>query len=62
MLNLAENRTRVIAPEVGGGFGCKLNVHREEHSQRTLRSLWASPSSGSSAVVKILPPRHTDAT
>ena len=30
MLNLAENRTRVIAPEVGGGFGCKLNVYREE--------------------------------
>ena len=30
MLKLAENRTRVIAPEVGGGFGCKLNVYREE--------------------------------
>jgi aerobic carbon-monoxide dehydrogenase large subunit len=62
MLNLAENRTRVIAPEVGGGFGCKLNVYREEALTGTLRSLWASPSSGSSAVAKILPPRHTDAT
>ena len=30
MLKLAENRTRVITPEVGGGFGCKLNVYREE--------------------------------
>jgi carbon-monoxide dehydrogenase large subunit len=30
ILKLAENRTRVIAPEVGGGFGGKLNVYREE--------------------------------
>src|SRR5579863_7464596 len=30
MLKLGENRMRVIAPEVGGGFGCKLNVYREE--------------------------------
>jgi carbon-monoxide dehydrogenase large subunit len=30
MLNLAENRIRVIAPEVGGGFGSKLNVYPEE--------------------------------
>ncbi|HEV8343195.1 MAG TPA: glyceraldehyde dehydrogenase subunit alpha [Candidatus Binatia bacterium] len=30
MLNLPENRVRVIAPEVGGGFGSKLNVYREE--------------------------------
>lgn len=30
MLNMAENRVRVIAPEVGGGFGCKLNVYAEE--------------------------------
>jgi len=29
-LRLGENRVRVIAPEVGGGFGCKLNVYREE--------------------------------
>jgi carbon-monoxide dehydrogenase large subunit len=29
-LKLAENRVRVIAPEVGGGFGAKLNVYREE--------------------------------
>ncbi len=30
MLRLAENRVRVIAPEVGGGFGSKLNVYAEE--------------------------------
>ncbi len=30
MLGLAENRLRVITPEVGGGFGCKLNVYAEE--------------------------------
>lgn len=30
MLGLDENRLRLIAPEVGGGFGCKLNVYPEE--------------------------------
>jgi aerobic carbon-monoxide dehydrogenase large subunit len=30
VLGLGENRVRVIAPEVGGGFGCKLNFYREE--------------------------------
>ncbi len=30
MLGLDENRLRLIAPEVGGGFGCKLNVYAEE--------------------------------
>ena len=30
MLDLAENRVRVITPEVGGGFGSKLNVYAEE--------------------------------
>ena len=30
MLRFPENRIRVIAPEVGGGFGCKLNVYAEE--------------------------------
>ncbi len=30
MLNLPENRLRVIAPDVGGGFGSKLNVYAEE--------------------------------
>ncbi len=30
MLDLAEHRLRLIAPEVGGGFGSKLNVYAEE--------------------------------
>ena len=30
MLNLPENQVRVIAPDVGGGFGSKLNVYAEE--------------------------------
>ncbi len=30
MLGIEENRLRVITPEVGGGFGSKLNVYAEE--------------------------------
>ncbi len=30
MLGMPENKLRVIAPEVGGGFGSKLNVYAEE--------------------------------
>lgn len=30
MLGMPETSVRVIAPEVGGGFGSKLNVYREE--------------------------------
>jgi carbon-monoxide dehydrogenase large subunit len=30
MLGIPENKVRVIAPEVGGGFGSKLNVYAEE--------------------------------
>lgn len=30
ILRLPENRVRVIAPEVGGGFGAKVNIYREE--------------------------------
>jgi len=30
MLGIEENRLRLVAPEVGGGFGCKLNVYGEE--------------------------------
>ena len=31
MLGLSESRVRVIAPDVGGGFGSKLNVYPEEY-------------------------------
>ncbi|HMD35421.1 MAG TPA: xanthine dehydrogenase family protein molybdopterin-binding subunit [Vicinamibacterales bacterium] len=30
MIDIPENRLRVVAPEVGGGFGAKLNVYAEE--------------------------------
>jgi carbon-monoxide dehydrogenase large subunit len=30
MLGMAENKLRLITPEVGGGFGSKLNVYAEE--------------------------------
>src|SRR5678816_976450 len=30
MLRIPENRLRVITPEVGGGFGSKLNIYAEE--------------------------------
>jgi len=29
-LGIEENRFHLVAPEVGGGFGCKLNVYAEE--------------------------------
>ncbi|MBI3992834.1 MAG: xanthine dehydrogenase family protein molybdopterin-binding subunit [Candidatus Lambdaproteobacteria bacterium] len=31
MLGIAEHRIRVVAPDVGGGFGSKLNVYPEEY-------------------------------
>lgn len=37
VLHIPENRIRVIAPDVGGGFGLKSNAHVEE-----LLVLWAS--------------------
>jgi carbon-monoxide dehydrogenase large subunit len=30
LLNVPEQKVRVIAPEVGGGFGCKVNVYPED--------------------------------
>jgi carbon-monoxide dehydrogenase large subunit len=30
MIGVAENRMRIVAPEVGGGFGAKLNIYAEE--------------------------------
>ena len=30
LLRLPEQRVRVVAPDVGGGFGCKLNVYPED--------------------------------
>ena len=30
LLRVPENKTRVIAPEVGGGFGCKIDLYAED--------------------------------
>ena len=30
MIGVAENKLRIVAPEVGGGFGAKLNLYAEE--------------------------------
>jgi len=30
MIGVAENKMRIVAPEVGGGFGAKLNLYAEE--------------------------------
>lgn len=38
---LPSNKVRVIAPEVGGGFGCKLNVYNDE-----VLVAWASKQLG----------------
>lgn len=43
MLGLTENRVRVIAPEIGGGFGCKLNVYAEEALVGHLARLTGKP-------------------
>ena len=44
MTGVAETKVRVIAPEVGGGFGCKLNVYPEEGLDRTSRCNWGATS------------------
>ena len=31
MLGVGESQVRAIAPEVGGGFGCKINIYPEEY-------------------------------
>ena len=41
LLGMSEERVRVIAPEVGGGFGAKLQVYGEE-----ILSAWASRRTG----------------
>ena len=42
-LGLAENRVRVIAPDVGGGFGVKLNVYPEDVTVAALSIILRRP-------------------
>lgn len=37
MLGLGENQVRAIAPEVGGGFGAKINIYPEEYVAAAVR-------------------------
>ncbi len=31
LMGMGQNQVRVIAPEVGGGFGCKINIYGEDY-------------------------------
>jgi carbon-monoxide dehydrogenase large subunit len=33
MTGMGQDRVRAIAPEVGGGFGCKINIYAEEYAR-----------------------------
>ena len=43
MLGLGEHQVRAIAPEVGGGFGCKINIYGEEYAAAALSRLTGAP-------------------
>ena len=46
--NVSEAKVRVIAPDVGGGFGSKLNCYAEEFiAAARIAQAAARPSSGS---------------
>ena len=48
MLGIPEDKLRVVAPDVGGGFGAKLQIYGEEALVlRAGASGWAARSSGS---------------
>ncbi len=38
MFDLGEHQIRAIAPEVGGGFGSKINIYAEEYITAACRS------------------------
>ncbi|MBM3487546.1 MAG: xanthine dehydrogenase family protein molybdopterin-binding subunit [Alphaproteobacteria bacterium] len=43
LLNLDENRIRVVAPDVGGGFGCKFILYAEEAALATATRMIGRP-------------------
>ena len=43
LLDLGEDRVRAIAPEVGGGFGTKINIYGEEYVAAALSRRLALP-------------------
>ena len=55
MIGVSENKLRVVAPDVGGGFGAKLNVYAEE-------ALCAHLAMGLGAPVKWIESRRDNAS
>ncbi len=43
MLGMGEHQVRAIAPEVGGGFGCKINIYGEEYAAAALSKMTGAP-------------------
>ncbi len=43
MLGIGEHQVRAIAPEVGGGFGCKINIYGEEYTAAVLSRMTGAP-------------------
>ena len=52
VLGIPETKLRVIAPDVGGGFGSKLNVYAEEALRAVLARASAGRSSGSRSAAR----------
>ena len=58
LLGMSEERVRVIAPEVGGGFGSKLQVYGEEVLAAWAHASSAARSSGSRPGPRTWPSTH----
>ncbi|MDE2937171.1 MAG: molybdopterin-dependent oxidoreductase [Chloroflexota bacterium] len=43
MLGMGEHQVRAIAPEVGGGFGCKINIYGEEYTAAAVSKMTGAP-------------------
>ena len=43
MLGMGQSQVRAIAPEVGGGFGCKINVYGEEYAAAAISKKLGRP-------------------
>ena len=57
-----EHKVRVVAPDVGGGFGCKLYLYAEEVICGSSPKTSSVRSNGSRVAPRTTSPRHTAAT